>query len=354
MLGTAQKIRLMVAAMLLASLTVYAQVQDKSKAQPPARDKPAEQVTKPIAPATKPSDGEQKAAPTNSQSKSDANEDRDDEDREAILESADKFVIAYNAHDAKAVAELFAVKAEFTDEDGNLIQGREAIEKDFADMFAEHPECQINVDTTSIRVLTPHIAVEEGFVHGQPDPDDAINISSYIAVHVKVDGRWLIASVSDYEEATEELTPHDQLQELAWLVGDWLDESPDSVVKTSCRWDHSGNFLLMDFEVQIAAGQSKSGTMRIGWDPLSRQPKSWTFDAAGGHSEGLWTRVDNEWIVKVQGVNADGDVTSAVNVFRHVDDDTMTWRSYDRFIGGLAEEEIPVNVIKRHPPGPEL
>jgi uncharacterized protein (TIGR02246 family) len=307
------------ATVLMACWICFAQVQEKPK------DKPAQ----------------------------DKNAEVNDADEDAIRHSAEAFTTAYNAHNAKAVSELFALKAEFTDEDGNLIKGREAIEQDFATMFKNFPECKVDVDVTSVRVLTPNIALEEGIVRAQPVPDNPANSSSYVAVHVKVDGHWLIASVSDFEDDdSEELTPSDHLQQLAWMEGSWIDESPDSIVKTSCRWDDSGNYLLHEFYVQIAGGLSASGSMRIGWDPLSGQLKSWLFDADGSYSEGLWIRVDNEWIVKCHGVNAAGQVTSAVNVFRYLDNDTMTWRSYDRVTGGNPSASIPENVIKRHAPPP--
>ena len=92
--------------------------------------------------------------------------------------------------------------------------------------------------------------------------------------------------------------------------------------------------------------------MRIGWDPLTRQLKSWTFDVDSGYSEGLWTRIEDEWVVKIHGVNAEGEATSAVSVFRYIDEDTMSWRSYDRTVGGQPADDVPENIIKRHPPAP--
>lgn len=275
-----------------------------------------------------------------------------DADEEAIRKSADAFIKAYNAHDSAAVAKLFAKKAELTDEEGQLIKGRDAIEQNFAAMFKLQPECKVDLEVTSVRVLTPNIAIEEGIVNGQPSPDDAIVHSSYIAIHVKVDGQWQIASCSDFAADSEPLTPNDHLQELAWMTGDWVDESPDAIVKSSCYWDDSGNYLLLEFQVQIAGIASRSGSMRIGWDPLTGQLKSWTFGEDGSYAEGLWTRIDNEWIVKSHGVNADGQATSAMNVFRHIDQDTMAWRSYDRVIGGAPAADVSENVIKRHAPTP--
>ena len=44
-------------------------------------------------------------------------------------------------------------------------------------------------------------------------------------------------------------TPHELLQPLAWLVGDWVSEGGDSVVRISYRWSDDGNFLLGDYKV---------------------------------------------------------------------------------------------------------
>ena len=245
---------------------------------------------------------------------------------------------------------MFALKAEFTDEDGNLIKGREAIARDFEQLFQDHPKCKIKVEIDSIRVLTPNIAVEEGTVRGQPVPDEGENVSSYVVVHVKVDGRWVIASVKDYEAESENLTANDHLQELAWLVGEWIEESPDSVVHTVCRWHDSDNFLMQEFQVQIGGEIAMSGTMRIGWDAVRKQFKSWVFDSHGGHAEGLWLRDGDEWIVKSQGATAAGETASATNVYRQIDGDTLGWRSLERVIDGERQEDIDEIVVKRRPP----
>ena len=358
--GTNRIVWLLIAAIILGiTLSGFAQVNDKSKDKSSQNKKPSSDATESAAdaasqPASSPKTARSKDKDVKKpEAAGKPSVDVENTDEKTIRETAEAFVTAYNAHDAKAVSELFALKAEFTDEDGNLIKGREAIEQDFAKMFTEFPECKIKVDVDSIRVLTPNIALEEGIVRGQPVPDAGENVSGYVVVHVKIDGRWQIASVSDYEADVEDLTAQDHLQELAWMVGDWLDESPDSSVKSSCRWDASGNYLLHEFELNIAGGTSASGSMRIGWDPLTRQLKSWTFDADSGYSEGLWIRIGDEWLVKSHGVNAAGEVTSSVNVYRFIDNDTLTWRSYDRIVGSQTTDEIAENVIKRQASLPE-
>ena len=293
-----------------------------------------------------------KAAATAAPKGADATAAADDADERAIRAGAEAFAKAYNAHDAKGLAALFALKAEIIDEDGGLTRGREAIEKEFAALFEKHPKATMQIDVDSIRVLTTNIAVEEGLVRSAPASGEADSVSSYVAVHVKVDGKWVVASVRDFEAPPGDLTPHERLEDLAWMVGDWIDESPDATVATSCRWDDSGNFLLQDFSVQIEGRKAMSGTMRIGWDAVARQIRSWVFDSHGGYSEGFWLRDGNTWVVKARGGTATGESASAVNVFRFVDNDTMAWRSYDRVVDGERVDDIDEYIVKRRAPAP--
>lgn len=348
-----------------------AQVQEKVKAKAPAsKAAPKSGTTKPAAPQPETKKAEQPKKPSPpvkpipddepaeekpAKKTEDAGKESADAELEAaILKSAEAFVAAYNKHDAQAIAELFTEKAELWDEDGNLTKGREAIEQNFAEIFKEFPEGKVEIQVESIRLLTPHIAMEEGLVIGTPVPDGPQVLTNYTVIQVKVDDEWKLASVSDTEAASEQLTAHDHLQQLAWMVGDWMDENPEAIIKSSCDWDASGNYLLHEFAVQISGGMNASGSIRIGWDPLTRQIKSWVFDADSGYAEGLWTRIGDEWIVHVRGVNADGEATSAISVYRYIDDETFSWRSYDRTVGGEPQDDIPENVIKRHPPAPEV
>lgn len=350
------------AGILFAGWAGFAQVQektqDKTKDKSSATTKKGAEAAKPADEAAKKPAAPTKTAPERAKDSKQSPAARqpaataDDADEATIRKSAEAFVTAYNAHDAKAVSQLFALKAEFTDEDGNLIKGREAIEKEFAETFQANPECKIKVDIDSIRVLTPNIAVEEGNVRGQPVPGEKENVSSYLAVHVKVDGRWVIASVKDFEAESGDLTVNEHLQDLAWLVGEWIEESPDSVVHTVCKWHDNDNFLMQEFKIQIGGQIAMSGTMRIGWDAVRKQFKSWVFDSKGGHAEGIWLRDGDEWIVKSQGATPTGETASATNIYRRIDDDTLAWRSFDRVVDGVRQDDIEEFIVKRRPPLP--
>ena len=167
---------------------------------------------------------------------------------------------------------------------------------------------------------------------------------------MKRDGQWLIASVREIAETG--ISHHERLKEIAWLVGDWVEETPDAVVTTSVAWSDNDNFLLRSFQVRVTGKPALSGTQRIGWDPLTKQIKSWVFDSQGGYGEGLWTRSGNEWVIKATGVRPDGRVATATQVLTYVNKDTLRWKSIDRTLGEELMPQIGEIVMVRKPPQP--
>ena len=123
-------------------------------------------------------------------------------------------------------------------------------------------------------------------------------------IYARQGGRWLHARIRD--EPEEEVTPHDRLRELEWMLGEWVNESDDEVVYTTCKWSADGNYILRDFDVKIEGRIALRGTQRIGWDGQREQFRMWVFDDSGGFAEGLLTRDDDRWLVKGSGVQSDG------------------------------------------------
>lgn len=273
-------------------------------------------------------------------------------DEKAIRAGAEAFTKSYNAHDSRGLAELFTPKAEMIDEDEQVVKGRDAIEKQFAEVFKANPQAVLEIEIASIRVLTPNLAIEEGVVRTKDSPDDDMSVSTYVAIHARLDGKWLLACVREWDAPVPELTPHERLQELAFLVGDWVEESPQSVIRTSCTWHDNGNFLIQEFHVQIGGEIAMSGTMRIGWDAVRKQFKSWVFDSHGGHAEGYWLHDGDRWIIKAHGATAAGEVASSTNVYRLIDADTLGWQSHDRLVDGERQADVGEIVVKRRPPAP--
>lgn len=288
--------------------------------------------------------------PTHSQdakgAKSPANKELD-----GVRATSEAFEKAYNAGDAKAIAAQFTENAEVVDEEGNVIEGRANIEARFAALFKANPKARISVELTSLRQLSPDVAVEDGYSTTTLSPDEPGSRSPYALVHVKRDGKWLVASVRDFPEEATEATAHEQLQALEWLVGHWVDESPDGRVETTCQWSEDGNYLLQDYVVKTRRGAVMKGTQRLAWDPLRRTIRSWAFDHSGAFTEATWTPLEDAWILKAEGVTPDGQGVSVTRVVTPITEDSYQIDSTALVMGTELLPDSSVRVVKR-PPAP--
>ena len=278
-------------------------------------------------------------------------EPKQEADEAAIRTSAAAFEKAYNNHDAKAIAALFAPEAQMIDEDGKTVQGREAIEQVFTGVFGDDPKTKIEVSIESIRMVGTALAVETGSTKTTPAPGETPENSRYTVLHVKTrEGKWLMALARDTEG--DKPSSHEELMQLEWLIGDWIDESPDSLVKTSFHWADNQNFIMGEFTVQIAGRPAMSGTQRIGWDALTKKFRSWVFDSQGGFVEGSWTRSGDQWIVKANGVTHEGEAGSVTNVYTMISKDRFAIAPRDRVVGNEMIPDIDSIMVVRVPPKP--
>lgn len=271
-------------------------------------------------------------------------------DVQAIRAVDEAFVRDYNKGDAKAVAALFTEDAEVEDDTGEVYNGRAEVEHSLADSFAEDKGAKIALQVDSLRFVTPEVACERGRSVVTPTAGAPMS-RLYTVLYVKHDGHWLMSSVR--EEPDLFVAPHERLKDLAWMVGDWVDEGSDSVVKVHCGWSDDGNFLLRTFTVRREGRPVMTVNQRVGWDPLTRQFRSWEFDSEGGYGEGKWSRDGESWVVHQAGVRPEGTTASATNVLTRVRPDLVRWVSGRRVVGGhtVADEESFVLVRVPPPPG---
>jgi uncharacterized protein (TIGR02246 family) len=272
------------------------------------------------------------------------------EDRGAIAALDAAYAKAFNAGDAAAAAATFTEDALVVDEQGQRIEGRAHIQDQLAEGFADNPGSKVVIQTQALRFLGPDTALEEGRTIITPAVGGAPEVTRFTAVHVRRDGRWLLSTVHD--ELARDVTPHDRLKELEWMVGDWINESQDSVVLTTCKWADGGNFLVREFTIKMQGRPVLSGTQRIGWDPTRQQFKTWIFDTEGGFGEGYWTRMGDQWVIKAEGVRQDGLHASVTNTITRLGKDRASWRSVDRTLGGAAVPGADEFTIVRKPPEP--
>lgn len=270
---------------------------------------------------------------------------------DSLKASAAAFTKAFNAGDAKAIAAQFTEKAEVVDADGNVVEGRANIETRFDGLFKEFPKARIEVELTSLRQLSPDVAVEDGYSTTTLSPDEPGSRSPYTLVHVKRDGKWLVASVRDFPEEVTAASAHEQLQALEWLVGHWVDENPEGRVETTCQWTADGNYLLQDYVVKNRRGAVMKGTQRIAWDPLRHTVRSWAFDQSGAFTEAVWTPIEDAWILKAEGVMPDGQGVSVTRVVTRISEDSFQIDSTSFVLGNELLPDTSVRVVRR-PPAP--
>ncbi len=333
----------------LAVASAVAVLSDLGQAQPPAPPAPATEQAAPInSQPSQQAPSETSAIPPAASSTTSPADQAAAE--QAIRGEVAEFTKAFNAGDAKAAAALFTPDGEIVAEDGTTHQGHDAIEQEFASDFKQHPKATIKDEILSIHLVTPTMAVEEGNATVVNDPEQPPERSPYEAIHVKQNGQWRMASARDLPG--EQLSGVDELQQLHWLIGDWVEESPDSVVHTSYRWADDHHFIVSDYSVIIEGQLTIQGTQRIGWDPVAKTIRSWAFDSEGGFLEGTWTRNDRQWIIDHKGVTADGKTASSTSTLTHLHNHRMIWESHDRIVGGEKTPDLGPITIARQAPAP--
>jgi uncharacterized protein (TIGR02246 family) len=251
----------------------------------------------------------------------------------AIRKAVASYVVAFNNADAKAVAAMWSPEAVYINPlSDEQVVGREAIEKQFADTFAETKGIKLEATTNSIQFISPGVAVEHGTAK-LTLAEQTLENSEYTAVYVKRDGQWLLDRVTE-EEVLTPPSHYEHLKDLEWMVGRWVDQDDKAAVVTECKWARNNNFLVRTFEVQVRDRIDMSGMQIIGWDPNAKQIRSWVFDSDGGFGQGTWTKKEDRWYVQQSGVLHDGRKSSAVNVFTYLDDNTFTLQSINRTVDG--------------------
>jgi uncharacterized protein (TIGR02246 family) len=276
-------------------------------------------------------------------------------EEKAIVADVEGFAKAYNAANVQALADFFHDDSSVIEPGGTETRGKGPIIEMYTAAFQDTPGLKLESTVEEIKFLTPDVAKVSGQSRLSTADGNAAEFTRFSTLLVRRDGKWRIAEIREDAAAAEDISAHDRLQELEWMVGEWVDESEDNKVTASVRWANGQSYLIRDYSIHIQGAMTASGTMFIGWDPQSGQIKSWLFDSTGGHGEAFWTRTgDKEWVVKAQGVLRDGRATSATQIHTILNKDSVKTSSIDRIIGGVVEPDITDIVMVRKPPQPSV
>lgn len=270
-------------------------------------------------------------------------------DRAAIENQVESYTAAFNAGDAEALAKHWSEDAVYSNPlTGEQVEGRDAIIGQFSDMLTSMKDAKLVVDTSAIDFLSPSVAMEQGTAKLIATDADPI-VSHYTAIHVKHDGQWLLDRVSEEEDIAPP-SNYEQLRDLEWMVGTWVDEDDQARVETTCQWAKNQSFLTRAFTISIADRIDMSGMQIVGWDPSQSKIRSWVFDSDGGFGEATWEKKGNRWLIDAAATLPDGRKTSAMNIMTVEDNDTIAWQSIGRELDGEILPNIePVKVVRSAP-----
>jgi uncharacterized protein (TIGR02246 family) len=269
-------------------------------------------------------------------------------EKTAVMAIDRAFEAAYAKADTKAVADFFTEDAHYISDDGRTFHGRSAIEDSVRAAFAKNNGAKLAIALDSVRLLSPDVVLETGSTTVTAK-DGQTNGALYTAVYVKKDGKWKISQL--VETPQPDVTAHERLSQLGWLVGDWedADKGDNLTVRSKYVWARGGNFLTRNVTVKRGAETTLEGWQIIGWDPIEGCIRSWTFDDEGGFSEGRWTREGNRWLQRETGITQEGSRTAADNTFSKISDDRFMWESNNRSLDGLPQPgigKIEINRVK--------
>ena len=252
-------------------------------------------------------------------------------DERAIREVAKAYAAALAKGDAAAVADFWTKDGDYFDEQGKPHRVSELATEVTKSKGATRLENKVT--TSKIRFLTADVAVEDGTseVASAVPGGDPVR-GQYHATWVKQDGRWRLASLCELPVAAPNSAVEPKLEDLDWMVGNWVAELGGAKFELHVHWNDGRTFLLRDLKVSREGKVGARGTQRIGWDPLSRSLRSWSFDSDGGYGETTWVKEGDAWIGQAAGVLPDGRQTSSITV--------MTYDGKDRYTRRVVDGEV--------------
>lgn len=146
------------------------------------------------------------------------------------------------------------------------------------------------------------------------------------------------------------------LDDLAWMVGDWVvehdDEQPNGdgesheTITMHVRWSPTRAFLIREMTIHHDTTRVAHYTQRIGRDPRTHSLRSWLFDDQGSHGEAAWTKKGDTLVARSTTVLPDGSEVSARTEYRHDGNDRCTWESVHTHEGAAAAEPLRLVLVR--------
>jgi uncharacterized protein (TIGR02246 family) len=280
------------------------------------------------------------------------------QDMQAIRTAAADYKAALDRGDGAALAALWTPDGDIIDEQGRVLNGRETVGR-IVQPTDGSPPLHFKIAEMSLRFVTADVAIEDGTVEIML-PGVPVGLKGrFSATWTRQDGGWKLAGLRESRiDGGQALT----LPDLDWMVGDWivLDDGGTGqrgvdrpTIEVTVRWNPTRTFLLRDMKISPAGSAEGAETLamhvtqRIGWDPLSRQIRSWVFSSDGGHGEAVWSRDGQSWVARATSVLPDGTQTSSLNIYSYDGKDRCTWRSIPTHVGSEHAHTVNLTLVRK-------
>ncbi len=264
-----------------------------------------------------------------------------------IYKTLESFVTAFNANDAKALTANLVPDVEYIDEGSNHLVGAKQIEQVLTGYFKEHKGAQLQITPGGIRVVAPGVALEDAEAVITVPESGTQTARRISLLYVRGENQWKIASYREYPDTDDDAVDNELLKSLAFLIGDWVDDGPDTKVSTSFTMAKDGSHIQREFTVMQGGQETMKGNQRIAVDPLTGSIKGWTFDSANGHGESVWTPNGDSWLIRGTGVTQDGEIASATYILKPVGSDRIEIRTMHKVVGNQVEPDATCVLVRK-------
>ncbi len=265
-----------------------------------------------------------------------------------VLASTRKLMDAFNRAEVSEVVEMFLADGELIDEGGQVHLGHEEIGNLLKAFYERFPGVTTEAVIESIRMVGGLALVDGTRLLTGSDGNEG-SVIRFATIWKKTDKGFKVLSLRDVSEPTPP-SPHDALQDIAWLVGSWVNEGSTGKVDMTYRWSDDENFLLGDILVFSVDGtQIMKSTQRIAWDAHEGGYRSWTFDSDGGFGEGTWSATEAGWTLISHSLSPTGQRGSGLMKITAESKDRFHVTATYRMTSGIEEPVYEYSVVRRPP-----
>jgi uncharacterized protein (TIGR02246 family) len=262
-----------------------------------------------------------------------------DADRTAIRQATQEMAQAFASGAAAKAAAFLTSEAELIPHEGASLRGRDAIQKAYEQLLAKSPKRKLSLVDENLRFTSRDTALQEGRMTVSFE-NGTTTKQRYSFLHVREDGKWLVALIREWPADSEDI------RDLDWLVGSWEAKRGDVEMKITYEWFGNKAFLRGLITVRNK-DRTTNAVQVIGKDPRTGDLRVWIFEHDGGFAEGTCLRDAQSWVMETEGVLADGGIWSARNVLLRVNQDTITWQTVYRTLGDVQHKDLPPVKISR-------